>query len=290
MWLLALGLTISVTIAYFFAARLGLALLAEGVAVFWPASGIAVGVLVTLGRRVRAPVVIGVVAATIAANVLSDRSIWTSVFKGFCNAGDAVLTAWLIEQWFGGEFAFDDVRHVLGFGVAACLGAAVSAIAGAATVTLLHTPSPFWDAWRAWFLADGVGTVMVAPLLIGLRQLWRELPSRADSIEGVGVLTVFTPASFYSVAQPSGSWATYDADAVVFPLLLWLTARCHPIFAIAAAFIWSTTVIWATIFGVGQFGDVGVPLTHRETGAQISVSRAMENCPLGATRNCPLLG
>jgi two-component sensor histidine kinase len=68
------------------------------------------------------------------------------------------------------------------------------------------------------------------------------------------------------------SWATYDADAAVFPLLLWLTARCHPIFAIAAAFIWSITVIWATIFGVGQFGDVGVPLSERVDGAQISVT------------------
>jgi two-component sensor histidine kinase len=78
--------------------------------------------------------------------------------------------------------------------------------------------------------------------------------------------------TIYTVAQPSGSWATYDADAAVFPLLLWLTARCHPIFAIAAAFIWSSTVIWTTIFGVGQFGDASVPLGERVDGAQISVA------------------
>jgi two-component sensor histidine kinase len=178
----------------------------------------------------------------------------------------------LIEQWFDAPFAFNDIRHVLSFVAAAGLGATASAIAGAATVTLFQAPWPFWDVWRAWFLADGVGTVVVAPLLIGLGQLWRKLPSRVDAIEGLGVLTVFTPANLYSVAQPSGGWATYDADAVVFPLLLWLTARCHPIFAIAAAFIWSITVIWATIFGIGQFGDAAVPLTERVDGAQISVT------------------
>src|SRR5262249_21264204 len=272
MWLLAVGSTIGVAIAYYLAARLGLALLTEGVAVFWPASGIAVGTLVTFGRRARAPVVIGVVAAAIAANIVGDRNIWTSVFKRFCSAGDAVLTAWLIEQWFDAPFAFNDIRHVLSFVAAAGLGATASAIAGAATVTLFQAPWPFWDVWRAWFLADGVGTVVVAPLLIGLGQLWRKLPSREDAIEGLGVLTVFTPANLYSVAQPSGGWATYDADAVVFPLLLWLTPRCHPIFAIAAAFIWSITVIWATIFGIGQFGDAAVPLTERVDGAQISVT------------------
>ena len=190
-WLLALGSTVGVAIAYFLAARLGLALPIQGVAVFWPAAGIAVGVLITFGRRVLAPVVIGVFAATIAANFMSDRTLWTPVLKGLCHAGEAVLTAWLIEQWFGRAFAFDNVRRVLGFVAAAGLGAAASAIAGAATVTLLHAPLPFWDVWRAWFLADAVGMVVVAPLVIGLGQLWREPPSGVDSIEGVAGFSPF---------------------------------------------------------------------------------------------------
>ena len=33
-------------------------------------------------------------------------------------------------------------------------------------MTLLHTTAPFWDVWRAWFLSDGVGIVVVAPLHI----------------------------------------------------------------------------------------------------------------------------
>ena len=90
---LGLGCTASVGFAYFLAARLGLSLLTEEVAVFWPASGIAVGILVTLGSRVRAPLVIGVIAATITANLMGDRGLSTSVLKGFCNAGEAVLRA-----------------------------------------------------------------------------------------------------------------------------------------------------------------------------------------------------
>jgi Na+/H+ antiporter NhaC len=81
--------------------------------VFWPASGFAVGILIVLGPRARVAVIIGVVFATIVANLMSDRSLWTSVFKGVCNAGEAVLTAWLIEKWFGRAFALDDLRRVL---------------------------------------------------------------------------------------------------------------------------------------------------------------------------------
>ncbi len=76
--------------------------------------------------------------------------------------------AWLLERWFGPAFAFNDVRHVLGFVAAAALEVAASAFGGAATMTLLHTAAPFWDVWRVWFLASGVGIVVVAPLVIGL--------------------------------------------------------------------------------------------------------------------------
>jgi integral membrane sensor domain MASE1 len=105
----------AVAITYFLAAQLGLALLSKStdVAVFWPASGFAVGILIVLGPRARVAVIIGVVFATIVANLMSDRSLWTSVFKGVCNAGEAVLTAWLIEKWFGRAFALDDLRRVL---------------------------------------------------------------------------------------------------------------------------------------------------------------------------------
>ena len=59
------------TIVYFLAAQLGLALLCKqsDMAAFWPASGIAAGTLIAIGRRARAPLIIGVVVGTVAANL-----------------------------------------------------------------------------------------------------------------------------------------------------------------------------------------------------------------------------
>jgi len=269
------GLTAgAVAITYFLAAQLGLALLSKStdVAVFWPASGFAVGILILLGPRGRVAVVIGIVSATIAANLMSDRSLWTSVFKGFCNAGEAVFTAWLIEQWFGHTFAFDDLRRVLGFVAAACLGAAASALGGAATMTLLHTRAPFWDVWRAWFLSDGVGIVAVAPLIISLSQVWREPPSRGEWIEGVGGVTLLALVGLYVVGHPTGSWLSFDPDVLALPPLLWLTARCQPTFGIAGAFITSLAFILATTFGIGHFGNEDVPIMGRVNGAQVVIT------------------
>ncbi|HEU0062463.1 MAG TPA: MASE1 domain-containing protein, partial [Hyphomicrobiaceae bacterium] len=76
--------------AYFLAAQFGLALRAESsdVAVFWPASGIAAGVLILCGRRAYPALALGVVIGTIAANLLSDRQLLTALLKGVCNAAE----------------------------------------------------------------------------------------------------------------------------------------------------------------------------------------------------------
>jgi hypothetical protein len=65
------------------------------------------------GRRAYPAVVIGVVLGTVAANLLDDRSLITSIFKGCCNAGEAFLVAWLLDRWFGPAFGFSDFRRVL---------------------------------------------------------------------------------------------------------------------------------------------------------------------------------
>src|SRR3981081_3272169 len=97
-WLGGCALALAVGIAYFLAARLSLALLTkpDGVAVFWPAAGVAAGVLIARGPRARLPVAAGAIAATIVANLLGDRNIWSAVVFALCNAGEAVLTAGMI--------------------------------------------------------------------------------------------------------------------------------------------------------------------------------------------------
>src|SRR6516165_12204070 len=63
-WLGAVELAVAVGVAYFLAAQLGLALRAQvGVAIFWPAAGIATGVLIAVGPAARFPVTIAVAVA-----------------------------------------------------------------------------------------------------------------------------------------------------------------------------------------------------------------------------------
>ena len=274
-WLGQLGAAGLVTIGYLLAARLGLALLLarSDVAVFWPASGVAAGILIVLGPPARPALVIGVVVGTIAAGLLGDREFLTSIFNGTWNAGEAVLAAWLLERWFGQSFTFGDLRCVVGFLLAACLATAASGVGGAFTLTLLHpeTIAPFWDVWREWFLSSWVGLVVVAPLVIGTAQTWRKPPSRGEWVEAIGVLSLTLVASSYTMLQETSSWLTFSPGALILPMLLWLTARCQPTFAIAGAFLASVAIICAITFGIGRFGDAAAPIMLRVTGAQLAI-------------------
>jgi signal transduction histidine kinase len=52
---------------------------------------------------------------------------------------------------------------------------------------------------------------------------------------------------------------------------LWLAARCRPVFAAAAAFIVSLSVVWTTTFGIGYFGNPDLSMEQRVAAAQLSI-------------------
>src|SRR5215470_3474271 len=186
-WIGTIGLAFAVGIAYFLAAQLSLALLAEpdGVAVFWPAAGVSSGVLMALGRGARLPVTGAVMVATIIANLMGDRNGWSATGFALCNAGEALLAAWLIERYFGFPFSLDRLRNVLGLLAAAVVATAASGIGGMVTYKLFHSPTaPIWITWQHWFASDAVGIIAVAPLVIGLAACAREPPPRSEIIEG----------------------------------------------------------------------------------------------------------
>jgi PAS domain S-box-containing protein len=270
----AIGLAIAVGITYFFAAQLSLALLAEpdGVALFWPAAGVSSGVLIALGSDARLPVAAGVMVATIVANLMGDRNVWSATAFAFCNAGEALLAAWLIERYFGSGFTLDRLRNVLGLLAAAVVATAASGIGAMVAFKLFHSSTaPIWTTWQHWFASDAVGIITVAPLVIGLAEAVREPPPRHEIIEGIAALLVLAALTIIIVLMPPEPWKTVRPIALLFPILVWIAARCRPGFAAAAVFIVSLSIIWTITFGISHFRVLAFPIGDRITGAQAAI-------------------
>jgi len=274
-WLASAWLALAIFAAYFSAARLGLFLQThpDGVAVFWPAAGVSSGILIALGRHARWPVVIGIIAATYAANLTSDRTVWSSGAFALCNAGEALLVAGLLEWYVGRDFTLTRLRHVAGFLAAAVVGTTISGVAGALAYKLLHSPDvPFLLTWRHWFASDAIGIIAVAPSMFALVALARVPTPRREVIEGCAVLAALAAMMAIIIfVLPESWWDVVVPVELLFPLLLWLSARCRLAFTSIAIFVVSLIIVFAVTFGVGHFGKVGPTPEVRIWGAQAGI-------------------
>jgi two-component sensor histidine kinase/integral membrane sensor domain MASE1 len=269
-----ISLAVAAGIAYFFAAKLSLALLAkhDGVAVFWPAAGVSSGVLIAFGRDVRLPVASSVIVATITASLMGDRNVWNATILAFCDTGEALLAAWLIERYFGSSFTLDRLRNVLGLLAAAVVATAASGIGGMVAFKLFHSPTAsMWTIWQHWFASDAIGIIIVAPLVIGLAKVLCEPPRQGELIEGVAALVALAAMTVLIASLPAEPWPTVVPVALLFPIVMWITARCQPVFAAAAAFIVSLTIVWTITFGIGHLKATRFPTDEHILGTQAAI-------------------
>jgi signal transduction histidine kinase len=274
-WGESIALAAAVGLGYFLAARLsvGLVLKPEGVAVFWPAAGISSGVLIALGvPRAGWPVAAGVTLATVAIHQLTADPLWAGIALGLSNAAEALITAGLIERYFGANFNIDRVPRIFGLLLAATVATAVSGIGGALTYRVFNGPSAtILTTWEHWFASDAIGIIIVAPLVIEVAAAVRQPLPRSELIEGTAALVALAVMTGISISLPQEPWETVVPVALLFPMLLWLAARCRPVFAAAAVFLVSITVVSTAVLGVGHFGDASVSLADRVPQAQAAI-------------------
>jgi signal transduction histidine kinase len=272
-WVNSVGLAVAVGLAYFLAARLsvGLLLEPEGVAVFWPAAGLSSGLLIAL-RGARWPVLAGVLVATVATHLIIRDPLWAGIALGLCNGAEALVTAGLIQHYFGAGFNLVGLRQIIALLAAVVAGTSVSGIGGALTYRLLRGPSvPILETWQHWFASDAIGIIAVAPLVIGLADVVRRPSPRSEVIEGTLALVALTVLTGLIIPLPHEPWDDVLPITWLFPILLWLAARCRPAFSAMGAFVVSMTIVWTTVLGIGFFGDPSLPFTARVMGAQASI-------------------
>jgi PAS domain S-box-containing protein len=268
------AISISVAIVYFLAARLSLALIdkADGVAVFWPAAGLATGILVAFGSTVRWPVVIGVIVATFAANLLGDRNLASTTFFAVANAGGPIVVAGLIQRSCRAPFELNELRCVFALFGATIITAVISGIVGTLGFVFFHSSvSSATTIWRHWVASEALGSITVAPLVIGLASFLREGSPRREIAEGIFGLAIVGTLCSLLVVLPHAPWTLELAIASFCPLFVWIAARVRPAFTAVATFMCAMTIVWTTVFSIGLFGDVRWPLEERILSAQATI-------------------
>ena len=183
-------LQMGVAAVYLLLARVVHEYLSSNIAsVFWPASGLALAVLLLGGRRYAWGVFVG----ALLAHLIVDGSLWTAAPIALGNTLEALCGAWLLtrnRQFDRQLHALHDYTRLVFWGgcVASLVGLAVGP-----TVLLISgdfTATNYLSRALQWWMGDVLGVVLVAPLLL----VWRHFPvdwlSWKRLLEVVGVLSL----------------------------------------------------------------------------------------------------
>ena len=155
-----------IAVVYYAAVRLGVMLTVqpEGLALIWPASGVALAALILARRRWFA--VLAVIFATNAlGNLTGGNALAPSLGFAFANTFEPAMGAWVLGRACGPRPDFSTVREIIWLLVVAVLVNGLTALVGAAVPSLAYG-SAYFDVWFVWWVEDGLGILLLVPVIV----------------------------------------------------------------------------------------------------------------------------
>lgn len=239
---------LGVGVVYFGAGLLGLSFASVNASAspVWPPTGIAIAAILLFGPRIWP----ALLAGAFLFNVYTAGTAATSLSIAAGNTLEGLIGAGLTKRFSGGRAAFLQPAGILKFSLLFVpIAAATSATIGIATLVAAGlAPSHLaGDIWLTWWLGDGVGALVVTPLII----LWSR-PSQMDTnlakmIEGVLLLGLLLATSVLVFST------NFPSSYLVVPFLLWTALSFGPRESITAAALIDALAVEGTIRGRGPF-------------------------------------
>ena len=240
---------------YFIAGKLGLQLayLHASATAVWPCTGIAVAALLVFGYRVWPGILIG----AFLVNLLEAGNVETSIGIAAGNTLEGLAGCYLVSRFAHGKEAFGRAQDIFKFALlAGVVATAISATMGVSTLAAggFADWNEFGSIWCTWWLGDGVGAVIVTPLLL----LWREnhklrwKREQVFEIAGlfagmVGTAWIVYGGIFHAELK------NYPLEYLCIPFLIWAAFRFDRREAATAICVLAGIAAWGTVHGFGPF-------------------------------------
>ncbi len=254
------ALVLSLALAYFVLARLGLrlAFVQANASPVWAPAGLALAALVAGGVRLWPGVLIGAALANLATpGTPALAALLIAAGNTLAAAGAA-----LVLQRGGFDPAlrrFRDILVLLGVGVV--LDPVVSATNGTVQLVLSGAaPAGAWrDIWLVWYSGDAVGILLVAPLLLSWWTRRRRTGYFPASAEAVALIACVLACSWLVFWQDvSGSRLGPSLAFVVFPFGAWGAVRFGVRGATLVSFLIGLGSVLGTVLSSGPFAAAGL--------------------------------
>ncbi|MDH3349205.1 MAG: MASE1 domain-containing protein [Desulfobulbaceae bacterium] len=133
--------------------------------VIWPAGGVGLAALLLTRRQLWPIIIVALFAVGNIANLSVGRPIFNSIGFMMANVLESLGSAKLIIFMCGNKVHFTRVIEITALICAAIMVNTVTSFIGAGTAAMAHI-APFWSFWKTWWVADGLGLLLITPLLV----------------------------------------------------------------------------------------------------------------------------
>src|SRR6476660_7824733 len=226
----------------------------------WPPTGFALALVLLRGYRIWPAILVG----SLSPYLMADRSLLELGSVGIGTLLAAFAGTWLIDRWSNGHQTFGTPSSIakfviISFAPTSIIGATI-ALAG---FILANTPgfSASVVTWLTWWLADAVGILVIAPVVV----LWATKPlssfSKWSLLESVAVSALVSVIGIVAYSPLIGSNFLGDDLNVLLPYrsllgflvllpLMWAGLRGNQRNVATAALIFFGIAVWG--FSVGS--------------------------------------
>ena len=239
-------------------------------AAVWPVGGIGLAALLLSPRR-RWPLVLALLfLAGILADLLSGRSLLAGIGFMTANVTESLAGAWLISRWCGEAVRFSRVKEVLALIACATAVNACTAFAGAGTASFISS-SPFWNTWQTWWVAHGLGILLVTPLIVTWSdfQDWLRGPRGERRLESWLFIAAWCAAGWL-VFRPVATFHPLSAQPyMLLGLLVWPALRLGPRSVTLALALLAILALTSKAVSIGPLFGGGADPLERLLMAQV---------------------
>jgi signal transduction histidine kinase len=237
-----------ITTVYVVTARLGLGLdaVAGYAALVWAPSGIALAAVLLFGFEVWPAIALG----AFIANAWTGAPLPVAIAIAAGNTAEALVATYALHRVPGFTAQLDRLGDVLALlGLAGVLSTLISATVGVTSLVLggVIPDSASQLAFRAWWLGDFIGIVLVVPVILA----WNSNPRLVTDPRRLAEIALLVLA-MVTVGAATFLRVTPMAPAIL-PVLIWAALRFGPRGAATASFFVAAIAIWATVMGTGPF-------------------------------------
>ena len=250
-----LAIVAGLAVVYFGTAKLGLrfAFVHPSATALWAPTGIALAAFLIFGLRVWPGAFLG----AFFANLTTAGSILTSISIAAGNTLEGVAGCYLICRFARGTQAFERAQDIFKFAfLAGMVSTTISATVGVTSLSLggFANWTEYGPIWRTWWLGDGVGAVIVTPLVL----LWRANPRLNWTREQIVELAILFLGLFFTSGIVFGGRfhsqvKNYPLEYLCIPFLIWAAFRFGRRKAATAICVLAGIAIWGTLQGFGPF-------------------------------------